>query len=129
MLPSVYDPGFYTQARLRLPQDRAVQQSAAPSEHREFVRDAVANDPLAMAPALAVAIPAYTGMKKFNESVRSHMAGPTAYNPSHIPAIALYLALQKAGMTQSRSPASLDEIFAGYEGLFSGLKDRYAPGK
>lgn len=46
------------------------------------------------------------------------MAAPLAL------AIPGYTAAKAVGlMPQARSPASLDEIFAAYEGLFSGLKD------
>jgi len=42
-------------------------------------------------------------------------------------AIPVYTALKAAGLLKARSPASWDEIFAGYEGLFSGLRDRRKP--
>ena len=69
----------------------------APLEHREFVREAVSRNP-SMAVPLGLAIPQYTWLK-------------------------LLGLLPK---TKSTSPASWDEIFAGYEGLFSGLLDRSA---
>ena len=67
---------------------------AAPLEHREFAREVVGRNPL-MAVPMGLAIPPYTLMKYFG-------------------------LLPKA---ESTSPASWDEIFAGYEGLFSGLQD------
>lgn len=68
---------------------------AAPLEHREFARNAVADNP-AMALSLAAAIPAYTLAKG---------AGvlPTA---------------------PSTTPASLDQVFAGFEGIAQGLRKR-----
>ena len=66
----------------------------APLEHREFMREVVGRNPL-MAIPMAGAIPQYAWMK---------MLGM----------------LPKAANT---SPASWDEVFAGYEGLFSGLMD------
>lgn len=42
--------------------------------------------------------------------------------PSLLFAIPAYYAAKKMGLTNSRSPASIDEIFAGYEGLLSGLR-------
>src|SRR3990167_1958609 len=39
-------------------------------------------------------------------------------------AIPIYTLLKALGLLKTRSPASLDEMFAGYEGMFSGLRDR-----
>ena len=42
-------------------------------------------------------------------------------------AIPAYTAAKAAGLTGARSPASLDEIFAGYHGMLEGLLDRIVP--
>lgn len=38
--------------------------------------------------------------------------------------IPLWTLLKSMGLLKTRSPASVDEMFAGYEGMLSGLKDR-----
>jgi hypothetical protein len=89
------DPYFYGRMRANMRPDDPMHSIVAPLEHREFVRDVVGRNPL-MAVPMAAAIPQYTWMK--------------------------YLGLlPKAPNT---SPASFDEIFAGYEGLFQGLRDK-----
>ena len=42
-------------------------------------------------------------------------------------AIPAYTAAKAAGLTSARSPASLDEMFAGYHGLAEGMLDRMVP--
>lgn len=37
--------------------------------------------------------------------------------------IPLWTLLKYLGLLKTRSPASLDEMFAGYEGMFGGLRD------
>lgn len=41
--------------------------------------------------------------------------------------IPLWTLLKKLGMLNTRSPASTDEMFAGYEGMLSGLGDYFRP--
>ena len=41
--------------------------------------------------------------------------------PSLLFAIPAYTAAKKAGLTNARSPANIDEIFGGYEGMIRGL--------
>jgi len=90
------DPYYYARLRAAMPRNDQMHAVVGPLEHRDFVREFVNSGGLLAAPAMAAAIPVYT-------------------------------ALKAAGMfPKSRSPASWDEIFAGYEGLFSGLNDRYA---
>jgi hypothetical protein len=89
-------PDSYKYGRMRtgmLPTD-PMQSIIAPLEHREFAREAVGRNPLMAAP-MAAAIPMWTLFKALGIIPR----GPNT------------------------SPASMDEIFAGYEGLFSGLGD------
>lgn len=68
---------------------------AAPLEHREFTRNAVADNP-AMAVPLAAAVPAYALAKT---------AGVLPIAPN-------------------TTPASLDQVFAGFEGIAQGLRKR-----
>ena len=42
-------------------------------------------------------------------------------------AIPAYTAAKAAGLTGARSPASFDEIFAGYHGLVEGMLNRLVP--
>jgi hypothetical protein len=65
----------------------------APLEHREFVEDVVRRNPLMSIP-MSVAIPGYSLLKYLNVLPRQ----------------------------QNTSPASWDEVFAGYEGLLRGLR-------
>lgn len=90
----MFDPYVYGRMRAAMPEHDPMHKIVAPLEHREFVREVVGRNPL-MAVPMAGAIPQYTWMK-------------------------LLRLLPKAPNT---SPASWDEIFAGYEGLFSGLND------
>lgn len=92
----MFDPYFYGRMRANMAPGDPMHAFVAPLEHQEFVRDAVATGHSLMAPAMALAIPEYTWLK--------------------------YLGVIPSDA--STSPASLDEILAGYRGLFSGLKDR-----
>ena len=89
------DPYFYGRLRHRMAPADPMHSVVAPLEHREFTRETVGRNPW-MAFPLAAAIPQYTWMK--------------------------YLGLLPKA--PSTSPASWDEIFAGYEGLLQGLQDK-----
>jgi hypothetical protein len=94
---------------------------AGPLEHREFVRDLVGNEGMLAGASMAAATPAYTARKYVDEKFAENgaLGNPLLY--------LLYAKAKANGMLgRPRSPASWDEIFAGYEGLFSGLKDRAA---
>ena len=113
----------YQYARMRrgmLPAD-PMHAIIGPLEHREMTRNAVSDAPETVVP-LAATIPAYSAGKKLGENARDYPAS-TMLMPGGLPFILL---LKSLGLypTPSSSPASLDEIFAGYQGLFSGLKDR-----
>ena len=95
-MAGLFDPYLYGRMRAQMAPTDPMHKIVAPLEHREFVREVVGRNPL-MAVPMAGAIPGYTWMK--------------------------YLGLLPK--SPNTSPASWDEIFAGYEGLFSGLKDRY----
>lgn len=71
-----------------------VQQKLALNEHRAFAREWTKENPLLAAPSLAFAIPAYT------------------------------LAKATGAIKKTRSPASLDEIIAGYQGIWEGLTSK-----
>lgn len=90
-----YDPYYFSRLRYNLPDADPMHGVIAPLEHREFTREAVGHNPLMAAP-LGLAIPSYTLLK--------------------------YLGLLPKA--RNTTPASWDEIFAGYEGMFSGLHDR-----
>jgi len=98
-MPGMFDPYFYGRMRANMPPTDPMHKIVAPLEHREFVEDAVRYGHPLMAPAMAGAIPMWTWLK--------------------------YLGIIPKG--PNTSPASLDEIFAGYEGLFSGLQKRKQP--
>lgn len=90
------EPDPYYWAKMRhgmLPID-PMHAIVAPLEHREAAREMVGENPLMAAP-LAAGIPLWSLVKLLGLAPK----GPNS------------------------SPASLDEIFAGYEGLFSGLMD------
>jgi hypothetical protein len=95
MLGPDFDPYFYGRMRANMAPTDPVHGVVAPLEHREFVREAVGRNP-AMAVPMAGAIPVYSLLKRLGLLPK----GPNT------------------------SPASWDEIFAGYEGLFSGLANR-----
>jgi hypothetical protein len=99
--------------RQRLPRNDPLHEILGPLEHREFTRDVARTDPLLRSVAMLPFIPAYTGVKYL------------AQRPDD--GLLRRLARTALGGAVPRSPASLDEIFAGYEGLFSGLKERLAP--
>jgi hypothetical protein len=90
------DPYFYAKLRDAMARNDPMHAIVGPLEHREFVRDFVNTGGMLSAPSMALGIPAYTALK----------------------ALGLF--------PQARSPASWDEIFAGYQGLFSGLQDRFS---
>lgn len=71
-----------------------------PLEHREFARDFVRENPAIAIPALAVGTPLYTAAKAIG-------VNPGFVDPS---------------WAAGRSPASLDEVFAGYQGLGEGIR-------
>ena len=90
------EPDPYVYGRMRagmLPTD-PMHPIVAPLEHREFVKETVGNNPI--------------------------MAGPMA---AAIPLWSLFKLLGVIPKGPNTSPATLDEIMAGYEGLFSGLRD------
>lgn len=89
-----FDPYYYARMRQMMPRNDSMHAVVGPLEHRDFVREFV------------------------------NSGGPLA-GPSMVPAIPAYTLLKALGLfPQARSPANWDEIFAGYEGLFSGLQDR-----
>lgn len=117
-----FDPYYYRRLRLgMLPRD-PMQAIAGPLAHREFMRELVSDAP-AQAIPLAVKIPVYSAGKYATESVRKYPRAWAAIAGA-VPAAAPAAVLLNRQFGQARSPASWDEIFAGYEGLFSGLKDR-----
>ena len=117
-----YDPYYYAKMRRGMARNDPMHALAGPLEHREYVRDFVGNDDgMLAAPSMAAAIPAYTGAKYLDELFRERGA---VGNPLlHL----LYSVGKSQGLFgRARSPASWDEIFAGYQGLFSGINDRHA---
>jgi len=94
LLDTPPDPYQYGRQRAGMLPTDPMHSIIAPLEHREFAREAVGRNPL-MAGPLAAAIPAYSLFKMLGIIPRD----------------------------KNTSPASLDEMFAGYEGLFSGLGD------
>jgi len=90
------DPYHYGRMRIGMLPTDPWHSIVAPLEHKEFVREVVGRNPT-MAVPMAGAIPAYTWMK--------------------------HLGLLPTG--PNTSPASWDEIFAGYEGLLGGLRDQW----
>lgn len=113
------DPDPYQYGRQRagmLPMD-AMHAIVGPLEHKEAAREVVGQNPMMAAP-MAAGIPAYTGAKyvdkKFGEN--GLIGNPLLY-------LLYSLAKATGAIPSPRSPASVDEVFAGYEGLFSGLGD------
>jgi hypothetical protein len=88
------DPYFYGRLRQQLPRNDLMHGVVGPLEHKEFVRDFVNTGGMLAAPSMVLGIPAYTALKWIG------------------------------AFPKARSPASWDEIFAGYEGLFQGLRDK-----
>lgn len=120
-------PDDYKYGRLRqnLPPDHPWHAMLGPLEHREFVRDAVKRDGM-LAPALAVATPAYT-VGKLAARVPDDAVAALPF--PLVPLVAAGReAARQAGLHLTRSPPSMDEVFAGFEGLFSGVRDRYRSG-
>ena len=119
-MAGMFDPYFYGRMRREMPPSDPMHSVIAPLEHREFVRESVGRDPRMAAP-MAVAIPGYTVGKRMGEVAQRHPAS-TMMMPGGLPMMML---LARLGLLpkENTSPASLDEVFAGYEGLFSGLKD------
>lgn len=115
------DTLHYGLLRQKMPRNDPMQAVIGPLEHREFVRDMVGGAGMLPAASMAAATPAYTAGKYIDQKFAE---GGAAGNPL---LYALYaLAKSKGMLGRPRSPASWDEIFAGYQGLFSGLNDRYA---
>lgn len=79
--------------RNRYPGDAMMQSLLAPLEHRAYARELWKVDPV-QAAAMVGAIPAYQGAK----------------------------ALHLTPSDESSTPASLDELFAGFQGLIEGLR-------
>lgn len=52
------------------------------------------------------------------------MDNPYLAVPSLMLAIPAYTAAKSMGLLNNRSPASIDEIFSGFEGLLSGLRSK-----
>lgn len=115
------DPYFYGRMRASMHErDPLMHSIIAPLEHKEFAREAVGRNPMMAAP-MAAAIPLYTGGK-----VAGQFAKRTAPNTAMMPGgMGLMLLLHKLGLypQANTSPPSFDEMLAGYEGMFSGLKD------
>ena len=119
-MDGMFDPYLYGRMRAAMPERDPMHAIIAPLEHREFVREAVGLDPRLAVP-MAAAIPVATAGTRLGEASRDHPVS-TAIRPG---GLLLPLILQRLGLypQANTSPASWDEIFAGYEGLFSGLKD------
>lgn len=122
-MPGLFDD--YKYARMRNAPEHANPLSQAvigPLEHREFVREYVGSGDSLAAPAMGAAIPAYTGGKYVDQKFRENgmLGNPLLY-------LMYKAAKQNKLLSSPRSPASWDEMFAGYEGLFSGLRDKYKP--
>ena len=99
--------GDYRFATLRdqYPRDDYMQGVLGPMDHSAAVQDLVENNPVLGLLASIPGIPAYTGLKYVSKSPAGKYMPDWLYNI--------------AG--NARSPASLDEIFAGYEGAVKGL--------
>ena len=108
------DPYFYGRLRHRMAPADPMHSVVAPLEHREFTRETVGRNPW-MAVPLAGAIPEYSWLKFLAQQ-----------RPGALPALAMPIMAARAAMPRkpNTSPASWDEIFAGYEGLFQGLQDK-----
>lgn len=79
--------------RSRYPGDAMMQSLLAPLEHRAYARELSRIDPL-QAVSMVGLIPAYQGAK----------------------------ALHATPVDETSTPASLDELFAGFQGLIEGLR-------
>lgn len=100
------NPYKWALMRARMAADDPMQSVIAPLEHREFTYDVGRNQPWYEALAQVPAIPAYSALKWMLNTPGAPVA-------------------KKILGGTPRSPASLDEVFGAYEGLFSGLKDRF----
>lgn len=91
------DPYKFAKIRNSLPENgnNALQQIAAPLEHREFVEGFVKDNPVIGPPAAAVATLGYYAKKKLT---------PEGLRPI------------------GETPASLDQVFAGLDGIIRGVK-------
>jgi hypothetical protein len=68
------------------------------------------------------------GPLEHKEAMQEIVGGNPLMAVPYAGGIPVYTALKAAGMfPQARSPASWDEIFAGYEGLLGGLRNRWTP--
>ena len=74
--------------------DRLDNQLLAPFEHQAFAREWTRENPLLAVPSLGVGIPLYQILKSLNILPQD----------------------------QNTTPPSLDQLFAGYRGMFQGLK-------
>ena len=81
-------------ARMRDMNMHVPQDVSGPLEHREFVRNLAEEGNAAQMIAVGVAIPGYTALKALGV------------------------------IKNARSPASVDEIFAGYEGLYEAVSGK-----
>lgn len=116
--PYSTDPYYYKRLRDSLSRDDPRHAALGPLEHRDFVRETVAQGNPLMALALAAGTPAYTALKYVAQNPSIASAMPRGIGPGM-----LSLANSIAG--RARSPASIDEMLAAYQGLFSGIKDKY----
>jgi len=107
-MPGMLDSYYYGRMRGNMPLNDPMHAIIAPLEHKEFAHEGARYGRPLMAPALAAGIPMWTWLKYLSEK--------PALKP---------LAEHTGFRDASTSPASLDEILAGYEGLFSGLQDRW----
>lgn len=98
--------------RMSLVRGSAADIAASSAEHAAFARDAVNNN-LLMAPALAVATPAYAAAKVAKE------------NSVWAKDFLNYTGLVNADAT----PPSMAQVFAGYGGIASGVGDRFSQAK
>ena len=88
----------FAQQRARLPSDDPMQTVLAPFEHREFAQEYVQENPITGPIVMAGAIPAYAAYKTLRP---------------------------KSG---ARTKPSLDQVFAGFEGVARGIKANLAGG-
>lgn len=102
----------YWRMRDKLPRDDPRHAVYGPMEHRQFTREAVERNPL-MAVPLGMFTPIYTAGKALDKVARDR----------GIPRPEWW----KNVVGNSRSPASMDEIWAGYHGITEGMLNRLVP--
>lgn len=90
----------YTLQRDKLPANDMLQPIIAPLEHREFAQSFTEDHPILGPISLAAAIPAYTAYKAAQDAV--------------------------FGRPDDRTPAGLDEVFAGFQGIARGIRSNFA---